>query len=131
MSNEPIYVCNRCGLTMSSFICPTCGSKNIDTENGYDEYCDCGQARFGTLKNIILKAEWFEKIENGSKTSEFREFKPYWITRLKKQPFKYIEFSLGYGGRKMTFEIISISVTRNKNDLNLEKVFEIKLGEKI
>ena len=30
-----------------------------------------------------LKKEWFEKIKSGEKTHEYREYKPYWITRIK------------------------------------------------
>lgn len=31
-----------------------------------------------------LKKEWFDKIKNGEKTHEYREYKPYWKNRLKK-----------------------------------------------
>ena len=31
-----------------------------------------------------LKKEWFEKIKNGEKTHEYREYKPYWAKRLSK-----------------------------------------------
>ena len=29
-----------------------------------------------------LKKEWFEKIKSGEKAHEYREYKPYWITRI-------------------------------------------------
>lgn len=31
---------------------------------------------------LPLKAKWYEMIEQGIKTEEYREIKPYWITRL-------------------------------------------------
>lgn len=30
-----------------------------------------------------LKKEWFDKIKSEEKTVEYREYKPYWITRIK------------------------------------------------
>ena len=32
-----------------------------------------------------LKKEWFEKIKSGEKTHEYREYKPYWEKRIKKE----------------------------------------------
>lgn len=34
------------------------------------------------MLTFILKKEWFEKIERGEKTVEYREIKPYWIKRI-------------------------------------------------
>lgn len=34
-----------------------------------------------TLK-LTLSKQWFDLIEKGIKTEEYREVKPYWITRL-------------------------------------------------
>ena len=31
---------------------------------------------------LPLKKEWYEMIESGVKTEEYREIKPYWVTRL-------------------------------------------------
>lgn len=31
---------------------------------------------------LPLKKEWYEKIESGIKTEEYREIKPYWVQRL-------------------------------------------------
>lgn len=31
-----------------------------------------------------LKKQWYEKIKNGEKTIEYREFKDYWNIRLRK-----------------------------------------------
>lgn len=37
------------------------------------------------MSNILhlpLKAQWYEMIESGTKTEEYREIKPYWLKRL-------------------------------------------------
>lgn len=34
--------------------------------------------------HLPLKKEWYEMIESGVKTEEYREIKPYWVKRLLK-----------------------------------------------
>lgn len=34
------------------------------------------------ILHLPLKKEWYEMIESGLKTEEYREIKPYWIVRL-------------------------------------------------
>ena len=34
------------------------------------------------ILHLPLKKEWYEMIESGVKTEEYREIKPYWIKRL-------------------------------------------------
>lgn len=34
--------------------------------------------------HLPLKAQWYEMIESGVKTEEYREIKPYWLKRLLK-----------------------------------------------
>lgn len=97
---------------------------------------------------LPLKKEWFEKIASGEKTTEFREVKPYWIRRLRRSvlalhrgrfeqiPGKIYDrvcFSLGYGGKTMTFEIADIYIVNGKDtDLAIEKpVYAIKLGRRL
>ncbi len=50
--------------------------------------------------SLTLKKEWFDLIQQGVKTEEYREIKPYWDVRLKKyidygKPFEII-FKNGY-----------------------------------
>lgn len=97
---------------------------------------------------LPLKKEWFEKIESGEKTVEYREFKGYWIKRLRRSLLAFqwkrfenipgklydeVKFSLGYGGRTMTFVIDDISVVNGKGtDLAIDKpVYAIKLGRRL
>ena len=36
------------------------------------------------ILHLPLKKQWYEMIENGIKTEEYREIKPYWVKRLLK-----------------------------------------------
>lgn len=36
----------------------------------------------GKILHLVLKHHWYDNIENGSKTHEYREYKDYWIKRL-------------------------------------------------
>ena len=89
--------------------------------------------------HLPLKAKWYEMIESGVKTEEYREIKPYWEKRfidykaLKSdykrivfrrvvlgkwtdacehypKDYTHVKFSYGYTKRTMTFEIESITI---------------------
>lgn len=81
---------------------------------------------------LVLKYKWFDLIESGQKTSEYREIKPFWDKRLNKH-YDTITFQRGYSKNpcRMTFKILEITKTTLPNDLKKEKVYEIKLGERI
>ena len=105
------------------------------------------------MKNTLrlpLKKQWYEMIESGIKTEEYREIKPYWTRRFigMNQPlfsFRYgyqqanvkgythVKFSYGYTKRTMTFEIKEITIGKGKLEWGAPKgeVFIIKLGERI
>lgn len=34
------------------------------------------------ILNLVLKGHWYDMIERGEKTEEYREIKPYWEKRL-------------------------------------------------
>lgn len=82
--------------------------------------------------HLVLKHQWYNLIESGEKTSEYREIKPYWENRFKKH-YDTVTFQKGYTKNPptMVFEIISIEKTSEKNDLNLDEVYEIKLGKRL
>ena len=85
--------------------------------------------------HLVLKHIWFEKIKSGEKNSEYRECKEYWNKKF--QPFvdgarplwKKIVFHDGYTNVTVKRELLSISVTKEKNDLNQSQVWELKLGK--
>jgi len=89
--------------------------------------------------HLPLKKEWYEMIESGFKTEEYREIKPYWEKRLINykelkrnydwivfrkivlrkwtnpcehfpKDYTHVKFSYGYTKRTMTFEIESITI---------------------
>lgn len=88
--------------------------------------------------HLVLAGRWYDKIAQGDKTSEYRERKPYWNNRLGRvardidSGVRYsVVFHRGYTARTMEFVIDSVAVTTAKNDLNLQRVWEIKLGMRV
>ena len=95
---------------------------------------------------LPLKKEWYEMIESGVKTEEYREIKPYWDKRLMRdkwnfctdslchipQVFDAVKFSYGYTKRTMTFECKGITIGKGRKEWGApgEDVFIIKLGER-
>lgn len=101
------------------------------------------------MENVLhlpLKAEWYNLIESGIKTEEYREIKPFWIKRLctketisklnidliasdrkalltlygmnifRFKDYDKVKFSYGYTKKTMTFEIINISIGKGKEE---------------
>ena len=113
------------------------------------------------ILHLPLKAEWYEMIESGVKTEEYREIKPYWEKRFAKMvparhraqwnksirerdyshfrhkliasTYDAVKFSYGYTTRTMTFEIDSITIGKGIPEWGApdEEVFIIKLGNRI
>lgn len=94
-----------------------------------------------TLK-LTLNKQWFDLIEKGIKTEEYREIKDYWVKRFKEmsltrfEPFKhfdYVEFTNGYNSKspKIILECKGIEVGIGNPDwgaIENTKYFVIKLG---
>lgn len=83
---------------------------------------------------LILKAQYFNEIKEGSKTSEYRLMTEYWLNRLTSQDWQYVTFQLGYGkdAPRIRKQIISIEIITIEHEFfggNPVEVFEIKLGE--
>lgn len=105
--------------------------------------------------HLSLKKEWYNMIESGIKTEEYREIKPYWEERLLKSNYRgsykklvvknydkhsvlfknydVVRFSYGYTKRTMTFEIkeIVIGIGIPEWGAPQKDVFIIKLGNKV
>ena len=105
--------------------------------------------------HLSLKKEWYEMIESGVKTEEYREIKPYWESRIRCQAYgmctpnkpclrartvgvcdmryTHIKFSYGYTKRTMTFECKGIAIGKGHKEWGApdEDVFIIKLGKRI
>jgi hypothetical protein len=101
--------------------------------------------------HLSLKKEWYNMIESGIKTEEYREIKPFWCKRLihdydesmeefgaiifddkNFKQYDVVKFSYGYTKRTMTFEIENISVGYGNKEWGAPDniVFIIKLGKK-
>ena len=107
------------------------------------------------ILHLPLKKQWYEMIESGVKTEEYREIKPYWKQRLLKygnawgdyglvmktykkgfllfEKYDKVIFSYGYTKRTMTFEIEGISIGKGNPNWGApeEEVFIIKLGKRL
>lgn len=83
------------------------------------------------ILHLVLKRRWYEMIERGEKTEEYREIKTYWTMRL--GHFDAVKFSYGYTKRTMMFECRTISVGRGRKEWGApdNDVYIIKLGKRI
>lgn len=103
-------------------------------------------SRANGVLDLVLIAEWFEKIKSGEKTTEFREVKKSWASRIfeqktdakgqKKtvQTVNKVLFSKGYDRKEqMLFEIKGIEIVPGKEtDLKIDApVYAIKLGKQL
>lgn len=108
---------------------------------------------------LPLKAKWYELIEKGIKTEEYREINPHWAKRITTiryktdilytlaryqlideikenfsfKDFKRVRFSYGYTNRTMEFKCDGIEIGKGNKDWGApeEEVFIIKLGSRI
>jgi len=86
---------------------------------------------------LTLKKEFFNQIKEGTKTSEFREYKEFWIKKLTNPDgtFKHYDLILFQNGYhtdapQMLVEFKGIKINKNKiGFLQWEKEFEIELGK--
>ena len=103
--------------------------------------------------HLVLIGKWYDMIESGEKTEEYRETKQYWIKRIlegstakkpelnsiprqisKQSKYERVCFHRGYTNRTMIFVIEEISVGIGKAPWGApedKEVIIIKLGSKI
>lgn len=96
--------------------------------------------------HLVLKKKWWDMIDSGVKTEEYRDIKPYYKKRLGGlildefgyvfagfRHYDYVCFHKGYTANTMTFEIESISFGKGKPEWGApkEEVFIIKLGKRL
>ena len=103
--------------------------------------------------HLVLIGKWYDMIESGEKTEEYREMKQYWLKRIlgvstpslpvltlialqisKQSKFERVCFHRGYTNRTMIFEIKDISIGKGKAPWGApvdKKVIIIKLGNRI
>ena len=77
---------------------------------------------------LILKTKWFDLIKSGNKTSEFRDDKPYYQTRLLDKNIQKCIFQKGYSANeRMIADVIEIKRIFYKG----RPTIELKLGNVI
>lgn len=67
---------------------------------------------------LVLKKEFYDKIKEGKKTVEYRDFTNYWIDRLLDHPLKTVKLNLGYTDEHMIFEINWIGVLDGDHEIH-------------
>ena len=87
------------------------------------------------ILHLTLKKKWFDLILSGKKTVEYREFKPYWKSRLYGREFDEVHFRNGYGKNApfMSVQVVLIRVEshinpENGEELTADRYFAIYLG---
>ena len=46
--------------------------------------------------HLVLKRKYFERIYEGTKKTEYRDFSKYWQKRIEGKHYTHIKFQLGY-----------------------------------
>jgi hypothetical protein len=77
--------------------------------------------------HLVLKRKYFERIYNGTKTTEYRDFTNYWRRRIEGNHFTHIKFQLAYSKNPPTMlvEVKDRNVVEYKDDL----AYAFDLGE--
>lgn len=76
--------------------------------------------------HLTLKREYFDQIAKGKKRNEFREYKPYWKSRLEGREYDQVLFRNGYSADSPTLLVEYCGLTRDGTGRNAGYV--IRLG---
>ena len=115
-----------------------------------------GRCEMSNVLKLVLKHKWYDMISQGEKKEEYREIKPYWLTRIGCQAlghctpqtrcqvaevidicddkFTQVQFFRGYSSTTMVYEILSITIGRGNPTQGAPQnkdVYIIKLGKRI
>ena len=78
------------------------------------------------ILHLNLVRRWFDEIAAGTKRKEYRQFTPYWQTRLAGREYDFIEFRNGYATNAPRMRVQFRGVTVQGRGRNKE--FVIQLG---
>jgi len=80
---------------------------------------------------IVIKQPWFDDIASGKKTTEYREVKPFWTSRLfnkdgKRIQYTKIEFVNGYNAnaQRMITEYKGFSTRNNHYYIRIGQILQ-------
>ena len=79
------------------------------------------------ILHLVLKRKYWERIYNGTKTTEYRDFTKYWQRRLEGKQFTHINFQLAYSKNPPTM-LVEIK-DRNVVDYKDELAYAFDLGK--
>ena len=79
-----------------------------------------------SVLHLTLEREWFDEIVRGVKKKEYRQYKPYWKTRLEGRQYDVVKFRNGYGRGAPEMIVEYRGLTRDGKSRNADYV--IKLG---
>ena len=79
------------------------------------------------ILHLVLKAKYFHRIYNKTKTTEYRDFTQYWKNRLEGKHYTHIRFQLAYSKNPPTMlvKVLDRNVVEYKDDL----AYAFDLGE--
>ncbi len=85
------------------------------------------------ILHLPMIFEWFDKIATGQKTVEYRKCSDHWNHLFETKHYDLVRFQRGFEKKPATmlFKIKKIHKWYGANDLKLEKVWAIELGERI
>ena len=81
--------------------------------------------------HLVLKRKYFERIYNGTKKTEYRDFTPYWQKRIEGKHYTHIKFQLAYTKNPPTMlvEILDRNIVEYKGKksyaFDLGKIIEV------
>jgi hypothetical protein len=78
------------------------------------------------ILQLNLKREFFDCIVRGKKKFEYREYKPYWKSRLEGRDYRFINFRNGYSPHAPEMLVEFLGLGRDGNSRNA--AYKIKLG---
>lgn len=91
---------------------------------------------------LVLKGKWYDMIESGEKTEEYREYKPFWESRIRNwntlDKIRVVAFSRGYKKASMFYTVASVLIAKAADDSNHPEWgepktlhFVIQLGKRV
>ena len=90
------------------------------------------------ILHLIIKKKWFDLIANGEKVFEYREYKPYWETRIDFRHYYEVHFRSDYDKgspfMRVIYEHYTIiegngRIAENGEELTADVYFELRLGK--
>ena len=77
--------------------------------------------------HLVLKRKYFERIHEGTKTIEYRDFTKYWKKRIDGKHYTHIKFQLAYSKNPPTMLVEVLD--RNIVDYKGVKSYAFDLGK--